>query len=374
MDVDPRRYRISKHFVLSDFLGNNSVYTRGHANPFVFDKESGAKLENLHALCHEALEPLLTHFGPLSISYGYICPDLSRRIVKYQDPDKPSHHRFDLGAACDFISHNWVEGDFKTIVDLYAPKSAMASPIALAHAIDYLEIPYSRLITYSESPYICLAVSAREVVADQPRKAFYENRYQGKAKEKPEYLQYSTLAAKTKALRMLQEQGLERDWRGAGYPTYHGGGTRQLHHTRVSKHSMLSDFLFDLQSISNGAKNVPAMNLDAVQDAFAAAGIVYDFMLDTMENPRLSIVAGYVSHLNPYFDAGNDWRGNEIAFSIAANDGTYTGFEWGQQVEKLNEFGAGTNFKLDDGVITVTIDVDEVLTSSVYPTSEQLYE
>lgn len=365
MEADPRKHRVSEHFVLSDFLGNNSVYSRGYANPLVLDSTTAGKVENLSALCHEALEPLLAQFGPMSISYGYLSPELSRRIVKYQDPDKPSHHRFDLGAACDFVAHNWVSGDFSSIIDLYAPTSALASPIALAHAIDYLDIPYSRLITYSESPYLCVAVSAKEVVADQPRKAFYENRYQGRPKEKPEYLQYATLAAKTKALRMLQEQGLERDWRGAGYPTYHGGGTKQLHHVRVSKHTMVSDFLFDLQSISNGAKNIPAMNLDAVQDAFAAAGTVYDWMLKRLDTPRLSIVSGYVSHTNPYFKSEFDWRMETIPFSVSMPECGHTTLDYA--VEELNDLtNAGVQFTHDGSFITAVVNVNAVLSSEYW--------
>lgn len=364
MEIDPRKHRISSHFVLSDFLGCSSVYTRGYPNPFVFGSASAGKLENLSALCHEGLEPILEAFGPLSIGYGYISPELSQQLVKYQDPGKPSHHRFDLGAAADVCVHNWVDGKFKTIVDLYAPDTAIGSPIALAHAIDYLDIPYSRLITYSESPFLCLAVSAQEVVRDQPRKAFYENRYQGRAKEKPEYLQYSTLAAKTKALRMLQEQGLERDWRGAGYPTYHGGGTKQLHHTRVSKYTMVSDFLFDLQSISNGAKNVPAMNLDSVQDSFAAAGTVYDWMLGVLEVPRLSIVSGYVSHTNPYFKPEFDWRGGVIPFQVSIPEAGHLTLDYA--VSELNSWQGGAQFTHDDSFITAVVTVDEVLRSVVY--------
>lgn len=354
MNIDPRKYRLSPHFTLSDFLGNQSVYARGCGNNTDFT-EGDMRLENAKALCYEALEPLLAQFGPLSVSYGLISPELSKRIVTYMDPLKPSHHLWTLGAAADIICHDWIAGKYTTIQDLYLPDTAIGSPIALAHAIDYLDIPYSRLITYSESPFLCLAVSAQEVVRDQPRKAFYENRYQGQARVKPEYLQYSTQSARSRALRMLQEQGLEHDWRGGGWPSYHGGGTRQLHHTRVSKYTMVSDFLFDLQSISNGAKNVPAMNLDAVQDSFAAAGLVYDWMIKALAVPRLSIVAGYVSHTNPYFDPANDWREGTIAFCVNL-----------PEYAVLANHQQGVAFVTNGSFLKVHIDVEEVLTSDLY--------
>lgn len=316
MTFDPRTFRLSKHFVLSDFLGNHSIYTKGYAN--VFEPVDGdTRLENARCLCEEGLEPLLEEFGPMSISYGFISPEVSDKVVKYQDPRKPSHHLWSLGAAADICIHGWVTQHDMHLEDLFLPDSARGSPIALAHGIDQMDIPYSRMISYSESPYICLALSASEYVSDSPRKMFYENRFTGVAKTKPEYLQYSTKSAKTRAFRMLQEQGLEFDWVGGGYPSYHGGGFRQLQHTRVSKYTMLSDFLFDLKSISNGAKNTPAMNLESVQDAFAAAGTVFDWMVDTLKVKRLSIVAGYVSHTSPYFDPKNDWREETIAFAVS---------------------------------------------------------
>lgn len=350
-EVDPRLYRLSPHFVLSDFLGCHSVYARGYANPFVFDDSAGRKIFNAMALCNEALEKILGEFGPLSISYGYISPGLSSHIVKYQDPGKPSHHRWDLGAAADVCVHKWVSGDFPAIIDLYAPKSALGSPIALAHAIDYRDVPYSRLITYSESPYICIAVSDAEVQQGRPRNAFYENRYTGRPKVKPEYIQLSNPAARRRHFQQLQEQGLEHDWRGAGYPTYHGGGFRQYQHRRVSKYTMLSDFLFDLQSISNGAKNIPSLDNDRVLDAFLAAGTVYDELIERWSIPRMSIVGGYVSHTNPYFDPDNDWRSNEITFTVVLPDApmTASGDPIGVQIKERGDF------------MDIHIEVDEVL-------------
>lgn len=358
---DPRKFRVSPHFLLSDFLGCHSVYTKGYPNAFEINDTSPLKLDNLKCLCALGLEPLLERYGPMSIGYGHISPYVSKQIVKYQASEKPSHHRFDLGAAVDFISHRWVAGEFKLVEDYYLPPSVTGSPIALAHAIDQSEMPYSRLITYSESPYICLALSAREYVQGYVRRMFYENRFNGLAKAKPDYRTYSTSQAKSRAFEDLQERGLLHPWRGAGYPTYHGGGFRQLHHMRVSKYTMVTDWLFDLKSITNGAKNAPALDLDSVQDAFAAAGTVYDWLLDVWNIPRASIVEAYVHHDNPSLTEFNDWRKPEIEFLLATPE---------------IEFGAGTleplsfvddvlpdgvELSMRDGFLQVSLDVEKVL-------------
>lgn len=318
---DPTTVRISPHFLLSDFLGCDTVYRTGHRNLLNPDSEGYTqKLGNLYALCFNALEPLVDQFGPISISYGYISPELSRSIVKYQDPDKPSHHRFDLGAAVDIRVHSHIDGGSEHIGDLWLPESARGSPIALAHYIELLELPYSRLITYSESPFICLAVSAEEMASGAPRRMMYENRYQGPNGGKPEFLRYSTVRAKRSAFQLLQEQGLEHDWRGAGYPTYHGGGRRQLHHEQISKYTVATDWLFDLKSLSNGAKNVPPLYKDEVADSFAAAGIVYDQIIDAGIVARLSITSGYVHPSNPSFTEDNDWRSGQFSFVFSPPD------------------------------------------------------
>lgn len=362
-ETDPRRVRLSEHFVLSDFLGCHSVYSRGYPNRFEYDSYSEHKLTNARALCQHALEPLMAQFGGVSVSYGYISPDLSARIVKYQDPDKPSHHRWDLGAAADVCFHKWVAGDFRHIVDLYAPGSVLGSPIALAHGLDRLDIPYSRLITYSESPYLCIAVSAAEVGRGRPRLAFYENRYEGRPKAKPSYRQYMTPAAKAAAFETLQEQGLEHPWEGAGYPTYHGGGHQQYQHRRVSKYTMVSDWLFDLKSVSNGEKNIPSLQLESVLDGFAAAGTVYDWMIEKWQVPRASIVQGYVSHLNSNLTEGSDWRNDVISFEVAPPASTPEAMDWIEQIDYL----VGADFEMTaEGFIRVHVDVETVLQSKEF--------
>lgn len=313
--IDPSTVRLSKHFLLSDFLTNHSVITRGYPNAFDhYHPDAQRKLDNAVALCEHALEPILAAHGALSISYGYISPALSRQIVGYQDPDKPSHHRWDLGAAADICVHGWVNGDPDD-------DTLQTAPVALAHQIDAAAVPYSRLITYSESPYLCIAVSAKELATGNIRRAFYENRFMGESKSKPAYFSRSSEQARLRALEGLRSGGLAHGWRGAGYPTYHGGGRRQFQHIRVSKYTMLSDWLINLQSIAEGHQNMPNLGDARLLETFYAVGDAYDAIVEAAKVPRMSIIGGFVSPANPYFCKANDWRTGRATFSLVPPEG-----------------------------------------------------
>jgi hypothetical protein len=308
MDFDPTKVRLSEHFLLADFLGNHTVYTKGRPNLLSPDDPAlPLKMANAKALCKHFLEPFLDQAGPLSISYGYITPLLSSEIVTYQDPRKPSHHRWDLGAACDIVSHEWVNYDPND-------NTEESSPIRLAHEIVESGYPFSRLITYSESPFMCVAVAAAEIQSGQPRKAFYENRFVGK--KEPQYKSLASDGAKAGALALLKREGLTHGWRGQGYPSHHGGGRRQYHHIRVSKYTMLSDWLFDLQSIANGAKNIPNVQDQGLMDSFYRAGDLYDDIILGTGINRFSIIGGFVHGMNPYFKPDNDWRNGQGSFTL----------------------------------------------------------
>lgn len=269
--IDPTSMRLSDHFLLSDFMGCHSAYVKGYPN--IFEDEGQAKIREGVCLAEQVLEPIVAE-SPVSVSYGYISPSLSQNIVKYQDPNKPSYHRWDAGAACDIVVH--------------AMDRENVPPILIARAIDE-EFPISRLITYSESSFICVAVRSEEVASGKPRRAFYENRYTGKHKGKPAFC---TVPQNREAY--FNSHKLPVPWRGQGYPSYHGGGIRQSHHIRTSKYTMLSDFLYSTYALTNGQKNCPTLTEDWVKK-FSYGGWIYDKLLDRMSIQRLSIVRAYES-------------------------------------------------------------------------------
>lgn len=295
--------RLSKHFLLSDFMGCHSVYVDGKQNILLPTHRS--KLREAEYLCETLLEPLLEEYGPLSISYGYLSPELSRQIVKYQDPDKPSYHRWDAGAAADVCIH--------AIADL-----ADASPAIFAHcSIDDHEFPYSRMITYSESPYICLATKFSEKNGE-PRKAFYENRYCGPGK-KPLFIRKSAVPR----IRHQQEQdaivATANNWQGAGYPTYHGGGRLQVQHRRVSSFSMLSDFLYSQSAVDKGMR-LTDQDISRLMPAFETAGQIYDDLLSALDVPRLSVAVGYQTPDVAYSRA-YQWLDGHLAIELVPPEG-----------------------------------------------------
>lgn len=299
---DPRFIRLSKHFLLSDLVGCNSVYTEGYANVWDGDEK---KLREGRALCEELLEPLLEEYGPCSVSYGYVSPALSQKIVKYMDPTKPSYHRWDDGAAADVCFHDWV-----------AQPHPDSAPVFLAHEID-AGYDYSRMITYSESPFICLATKTCELKTHNPRKAFYENRYHGSPKEKPEYI------TKSKDFKQRVRDGanihLKHDWRGAGYPTHHGGGRKQAHHHRVSKYSVLSDWLYDGGYVNRGQRNMPILSRTLAP--FSRVGGLYDELLGVLGVKRISIPQGWAAGRADGYNFA--WKNGVFSVVLCPPDGTH---------------------------------------------------
>lgn len=283
--IDPTEVRLSDHFLLSDLMGCHSVYAHGYRN--VFDSEDKAKLAEGRVLARRLLEPLLQR-SRLSVTYGFISPELSRKIVKYQDPDKPSYHRWDAGAACDVVLHQYVH--------------ANVPPIYGACWIDE-NLPVSRTITYAESPCICVGTRAEEIAKGDPRRALYENRYVGS--RKPQYIPYSN-SPKTRLAQKAAIQ-LDHDWQGQGYPSYHGGGIKQAQHFRTSKYTLLSDFLMSPTALLEGHANMPSSTGGRGLQRFRRAGAVIDSLLVATDARRLSIVQAFQS-ADWMGDAPSSWQ------------------------------------------------------------------
>lgn len=275
---DPTTVRLSEHFMLSDFMGCHSVFSKGFSN--VFDFDSAMCKREGSTLAEKLMEPLLQR-SRLSITYGYVSPELSRKIVKYQDPDKPSYHRWDAGAACDVVLHQYIH--------------AGVPPIYGACWIDE-NLPVSRTITYAESPCICVSTRATEIAQGEPRRALYENRFVGE--RKPQYIPYSS----NERTRNSQKAAikLEHDWKGQGFPSYHGGGIKQAQHIRTSKYTLLSDFLYSREACEQGHPNMPPSLTQRSLLRFRRAGAVIDTLLQETRARRFSIIQAYQSP---------DWRG-----------------------------------------------------------------
>lgn len=305
MALDPTEIRLSDSFLLSDFMGCDSVYRHGYANAVL--QADRKKIREGEYLCNHVLQPLIEDQGPLSVIYGYISPKLSKKIVKYQDPDKPSYHRWDYGAAADIIVHDWVQMGVKG----HEGDDPDSAPIYLAHWIDeYYD--YSRMITYSESPAICIATRSYE----DPRRAFYENRYEGKPKTKPRFITKPTDSQKRIEQGAMLE--LEYDWRGQGYPSYHAGARRGYEHVRLGRYVVLSDLLYSPRYVSDGIRNRPPTNANHLfWDCARDAAAVIDEICSHIQN-RVSVIQGYESQGQYDWVAGNRYE-MKVALPVGVN-------------------------------------------------------
>lgn len=67
------RQRLSKNFILRDFLFSTDAAALGMSN---FPEDPAMVIRSGRELCERLLEPILAHFGKFSITYGYACRDL----------------------------------------------------------------------------------------------------------------------------------------------------------------------------------------------------------------------------------------------------------------------------------------------------------
>lgn len=288
MDIDPTTVRLSDSLLLSDFMGCDSVYRHGYFNRFT--EEDLPKLNEAFLLA-QTIEHLQKTLGPCSISYGYISPELSQKVVKYQNPNKPSYHRWDLGAAADLCFH-----------------SQKQAPIKTAFKIDDL-VDYSRMITYAESSQICVATRVSEL-GDKPRRAFYENRYIGQ--REPKHIKYSANKERRGAQKIAHT--LEFDWQGGGHPSYHGGGIQQLQHLRAGTYSLWTDFLYYAPYVGEGVRNsplpLPPSRYHAIESGMEKAGKLISSLV-TQFSARFSVVRGLV-----LTDNSSNWEDEGVSIVI----------------------------------------------------------
>lgn len=302
MYKNPTTIRLSDTFLLSDMMGCDSIYRRGLPNK-ISDADDCKIAEGKNLA--EALDSIQYDFGPLSVTYGYVSPALSRQIVTYQNPDKPSYHRWDAGAAADIAPHAWLN---REILRGKHGKNGnlpvfFAQNVALKHN-------FSRIITYSESEIVCFGVK-KEENSGNFRQAFYENRYISDQK-KPKFIKYPTnidkfesFCDKTRLNKELQ------GWRGQGYPSYHGGGRKQYEHYRLNDYVLLSDFLYDADRVHSGNSNIPwvfgsngAGNFEVI---LSEAASVLDTLIREFDT-RFSVVSAFKRCFDPRINWTKSFR------------------------------------------------------------------
>lgn len=83
-DNRPQNVRVGKYFMLSDFLYSERAVQKGIPNcpEDLFD---GCEVYSLRQLCAAILDPLVDQFGPTSITYGYLSPELHANLYGPKD-------------------------------------------------------------------------------------------------------------------------------------------------------------------------------------------------------------------------------------------------------------------------------------------------
>jgi hypothetical protein len=89
--------RLSKHFILRDFLFSTESAVLGLSN---LPADTEMVIRSGQALCEKVLEPILARFGEFSITFGYQCRkaiEYGWNADKYNNPHSSNPHQWDRG-------------------------------------------------------------------------------------------------------------------------------------------------------------------------------------------------------------------------------------------------------------------------------------
>ena len=139
--------RLSKHFILLDFMADHSVYRSGTPLAFndneVWNEEHGALAKGL---CNDLLERLMMdeRFGPISIADAF-WPSVFKR--GHADPKRYGP------------KHRWTEGEATVDIALYRLVDSGKTGRALKEAVESVTAIgdfRDRVISYLETEFVCL--------------------------------------------------------------------------------------------------------------------------------------------------------------------------------------------------------------------------
>lgn len=261
--------RLSKHFVLLDFMNDLEVYssrmcvTPGLASPDVIDAGRG--------LCTHLLEPLIERFGPVSVSSGWR-PEAILQRQGFQTP-----HRWGDpaggAAAADIVLHDWVNDERPPIHG----------------CILWLEEDrlFNRFITYAGSEFFCASI----VPVGYNRHAVYEN-----VLTPMDYKARHIVWTNKKADRadLPHPFPSRRRWRrepGSGPQAYKQ--ELQAQHVRVGRYFVLLDFCRSEVGLAEGFRWVPPLGMLTKQIEYARmAAEILDPLVARVG--RLSVTKGFL--------------------------------------------------------------------------------
>jgi len=206
--------RLSKHFLLLDFLHDRDLYTKPIAN--LADTVTETALENGGLFCQNLVEPMIQKFGPCSVAAGYT------PLGTGHYTDSPHCWEDRTGAGADIAFHDWVNLD--------------RPPIKLLEEWLHDGKPFERIITYAGSEFMCLALKKGR----SQRHAFYEN-VRRPGHDKPWFVSHSRHPGDF--ARHPKTFPARVDWRRApNEPVYHTRRNIRPQHVRLGRYFTLLDF------------------------------------------------------------------------------------------------------------------------------------
>ena len=96
--------RLSKHFILLDFMADRAVYRSGEPLPFNETWKNGEHDALAEGLCGQLLEPIVDNFGPISVADAFWPASIAekswpRKLQMDHKGSKVGKHRWERGEA-----------------------------------------------------------------------------------------------------------------------------------------------------------------------------------------------------------------------------------------------------------------------------------
>ena len=142
--------RLSKHFILLDFMADREVYRSGIPLPFhdIWNKEHHTLATGL---CNDLLEPLMTdeRVGPISVADAF-WPSVFKSGHHQGNPSRPDKHR-------------WAGGEATVDIALYRliDEGARGRDLKVAvEGIEAIDGCRDRVLSYPETEFVCVTFKA----------------------------------------------------------------------------------------------------------------------------------------------------------------------------------------------------------------------
>ena len=124
--------RLSKHFILLDFLADRAVYRS--CKPLTFEETWNEKGEHgclAGGLCERLLEPLVAAYGPVSVADAFWPESIAKE--KWPRELRMGHHQADASRP---DKHRWAGGEATVDIALYRLVDEVKAGAALKSAVE----------------------------------------------------------------------------------------------------------------------------------------------------------------------------------------------------------------------------------------------